>query len=197
MNDERTSFDALVLPHLADALALARWLTKSRHDAEDVVQEACLRAFNAIGTYAGGAPRAWLLAIVRNTAYSWLEKNRRREIVSVDELDQRDRDWVERGGDSIGVGAKTPETDLLAKADVAQIQRAIERLPLEFRETLVLRDIQGLEYREIAEVTAVPIGTVTSRLSRARRLLFELVTGPAGKAEAQMKTEQRLPRRVV
>src|SRR5216684_2662880 len=123
-DQDRARFQSVVMPHLADAYALARWLTGDRTDAEDVVQEACLRAFRGIGGFAGVNARAWLLTIVRHAAYTWLGKNRSAS------------------------------------------------LPVPFRETLVLRDVQGLDYREIAEVTKVPIGTVMSRLARARRRLI-------------------------
>jgi RNA polymerase sigma factor (sigma-70 family) len=169
VNDDKTIFETVVTPHLADALALARWITKNRADAEDIMQEACLRAFRSIHNCAGKNPRAWVLAIVRNTAFSWLDKNRRPDMVAIDDLDARARARLDRAGGWSGADAATPEAELIAKADVAQLRAAIERLPLEFRETIVLRDIHGLDYREIAEVVAAPIGTVMSRLSRARR----------------------------
>jgi RNA polymerase sigma-70 factor (ECF subfamily) len=169
--DQNERFSAIVLPHLPDALATARWLTGDRVDAEDVVQEACLKAFRAMATFAGGNARAWVLTIVRNTAYSWLQKNRRAEIVPIDDLDARERVSVERG-EIEDVTYASPETDLIGKADEAQLRAEIEKLPAEFREALVLRDIQGLEYREIADITSVPVGTVMSRLARARRRLI-------------------------
>jgi RNA polymerase sigma factor (sigma-70 family) len=172
VSDEKTIFDAVVTPHLADALALARWITKNRADAEDIMQEACLRAFRSIHNCSGKNPRAWVLAIVRNTAFTWLEKNRRADLVAIEDLETRDRARVDRAVDWPGAGATTPEAELIAKADAAQLRAAIERLPAEFRETIVLRDIHGLDYREIAEVVAAPIGTVMSRLSRARRLVM-------------------------
>ncbi len=170
-----SSFEALVMPHLSDAYALARWLTKNHADAEDVVQEACLRAFRSLSGYAGGNPKAWLLMIVRNTAYSWLEKNRRPGTVSVEALDEGDRVRFERGNEWSDAGSTTPEIVMIANADAAQLQAAIESLPVEFRETLVLRDIHGLEYREIARIVAAPVGTVMSRLSRARRHLARMM----------------------
>jgi RNA polymerase sigma factor (sigma-70 family) len=169
VNDDKTIFEAVVTPHLSDALALARWITKNRADAEDIMQEACLRAFRSIHNCTGRNPRAWVLAIVRNTAFSWLEKNRRPDMVAIDDLEARERARLDRAVDWSGANAATPEAELIAKADSAQLRAAIERLPLEFRETIVLRDIHGLDYREIAEVVAAPIGTVMSRLSRARR----------------------------
>src|SRR3954447_2344903 len=148
--DDQTRFSNLVLPHLADCYALARWLTGNGTDAEDVVQEACLRAFRAIDTFAGGNARAWMLTIVRNTAYSWLQKNRRAEVVAVDDLDTSERVQAERGADIEELISVNPEADLIARADDARLRAEIEKLPAEFREALVLRDIQGLEYREIA-----------------------------------------------
>ena len=170
--DSKVRFDALVVPHLAEALALARWLASNRADAEDIVQEACLRAFRAIDSFSGGSSRAWVLTIVRRTAYSWLGKNRLPGVVAVDDLNARERTRAEYGGDAEGTNKATPETELIAKADAARLEAAIAALPSEFRETFVLRDIQGLDYREIAEITGTPVGTVMSRLARARRRLI-------------------------
>lgn len=174
IQDDRTRFATVVVPHLADAYAFARWLVGQRSDAEDIVQEACLRAYKAISTFSGSEGRPWLLAIVRNTAYSWLNKNRPAHVVAVDDLDEEERGQVERGD-----GAEaTPEAALIAKADAARLRRAIEALPDPFREMVVLRDLQGLEYREIAAITAMPIGTVMSRLARARRRLIGMIGEP-------------------
>jgi RNA polymerase sigma-70 factor, ECF subfamily len=170
--DDRTRFDRVVLPNLEDAFAFARWLAGDRTDAEDILQEACLRAFRAIGTFSGGNARAWLLTIVRRTAYSWLEKNRSRVQVAMDDLNSEERALAERGGDQDSFRA-TPEAELIAKTDGTRLEAAISALPLEFRETFVLREIQGLDYRAIAEVTATPLGTVMSRLARARRRLTD------------------------
>jgi RNA polymerase sigma-70 factor, ECF subfamily len=178
-DEDRARFASVVLPHLADAYALARWLTGDRTDAEDVVQEACLRAFRGIGSYAGGNARAWVLTITRHAAYSWLGKNRSAALLVVDDLEA-----VERAELSHGVAMDqlpTPEAALIAKTDTARLEAAIAALPLPFRETLVLRDVQGLDYREIAEVTKVPIGTVMSRLARARRRLIAAIGSDAPK----------------
>jgi len=164
----KARFESVVVPHLSDAYALARWLTGNRTDAEDIMQEACLRAYRAIGTFAGGSSRAWLLKIVRNEAYTALRKNNG-TVVSLDVLDAGERAAVDLGGNLGGAAVANPEAELLAKADIQQLESAISALPVEFRESLVLRDIQGMEYREIAQVTAVPVGTVMSRLARARR----------------------------
>jgi len=151
-----------VLPHLDDCYRLARWLTGERADAEDVVQEACVDAFRGIAGFAGGNARAWVLTIVRHAAYRWLRKNRPAALVSVVDLDAL----------ADTQPGQTPEAALIAKADAARLERAIATLPVPFRETLVLRDVNGLDYREIAGVTGVPIGTVMSRLARARSRLI-------------------------
>jgi RNA polymerase sigma factor (sigma-70 family) len=180
VTDNKSSFETVVMPHLSDALTLARWLTKNHADAEDVVQEACLRAFRAIGSYSGGSPRAWLLAIVRNTAFSWLEKNRSTRTVSVEDLDAVDRISLERGEASGSDDAATPEAILIAKASAIQLEAAIEALPIAFREVLVLREIHQLDYREISRIVGIPVGTVMSRLSRARRHVAVMLSeGPA------------------
>ena len=134
----------MVLPHLADAYALARWLTGNATDAEDVVQEACLRAFRGISGFAGGNARAWLLTITRHAAFTWLGKNRSPALVVVDDLEEVER--RERAGDCRAT-CDTPETALIAKADAERLEAAIAQLPLPFREALVLRDVQGLDYR--------------------------------------------------
>ncbi len=158
-------------PHINEAYRLAHWLTGNRADAEDVVQDASLRAFRAIGSFAGGNARAWVLSIVRNTAYSWLRQNRPSAVVTVEDLEAVELMQSDPGDRSV----ETPEVALIAKADAEQLRAAIAALPSPFRETLVLRDIEGLDYREIAEATEVPIGTVMSRLARARRRLIELI----------------------
>jgi RNA polymerase sigma-70 factor (ECF subfamily) len=169
MLDDNALFRTVVMPYIDEAYRLARWLTGNGTDAEDVVQDASLRAFRAIRSYAGGNPRAWLLSIVRNTAYSWLHKNRPAAIVPVDDLEAVEREHA-RPDESRD---DTPEASLIAKVDAEHLRAAIAKLPAPFRETLVLRDIEGLDYREIAEATEVPIGTVMSRLARARRRLLE------------------------
>jgi RNA polymerase sigma factor (sigma-70 family) len=151
-----------VLPHLDDCYRLARWLTGERADAEDVVQEACVDAFRGISGFAGGNARAWVLTIVRHAAYRWLRKNRPSALVSVADLDAL----------ADTQPGQTPEAALIAKADAARLEQAIAALPVPFRETLVLRDVNGLDYRAIAGVTGVPIGTVMSRLARARSRLI-------------------------
>jgi RNA polymerase sigma factor (sigma-70 family) len=178
-NDNGPRFHAVIMPHLPEALSLARWLTKNRADAEDIVQEACLRAFRSLDHLDKGSPRAWLLAIVRNTAFSWLQKNRRMDTIPIE-------NGAEMSPTHFSADpALNPEAELIAKADAAELESAIEALPIEFRETLVLRDIQGLEYREIARVVGVPVGTVMSRLSRARRQLIAAI------GDRQAKPQER------
>ena len=159
------------MPHIDDAYRLAHWLTGNRTDAEDVVQDASLRAFRAIREFAGGSARSWLLTIVRNTAYTWLRKNRPTAVVTVEDLEAVEAAHAKPGDPN----DETPEAALIAKVDAERLRAAIAALPMPFRETLVLRDIEGLDYREIAEATEVPIGTVMSRLARARRRLIATI----------------------
>jgi RNA polymerase sigma factor (sigma-70 family) len=166
--DDNARFKSVVMPHIDDAYRLAHWLTGNRTDAEDVVQDASLRAFRAIREFGGGSARAWVLSIVRNTAYSWLRKNRPTAVITVEDLEAVELEHA-KPSDPNG---ENPETALIAKVDAEQLRAAIAALPTPFRETLVLRDIEGLDYREIAETTEVPMGTVMSRLARARRRLI-------------------------
>ena len=158
---DQARFTEVFVPYLVDAFRLARWLAGSRADAEDIVQEASMRAFKYIRGFSGGNPRAWVLTIVRNTSYSWLAKNRPKDVVFSDDLDQDHREQIEQGAIQ---EMQTPETALIAKLEAS--------LPAPFREVLVLREIHDLDYRTIAEVAALPIGTVMSRLARARALLM-------------------------
>ncbi len=170
MTDERTRFANVVLPHLGDAYALARWLARNDSDAEDIVQEACLRAFRGIAGFGDINARGWVLSIVRNTAYTWLKRHRDPKMVAVDSVEE-----VEGAADTSVEWASapaSPEAALIERADLGRLEAAIAELPIEFRETLVLREVEGLDYRAIAEVTGVPIGTVMSRLARARRRLM-------------------------
>jgi RNA polymerase sigma factor (sigma-70 family) len=164
-------FAAVVMPHLDDAYALARWLSGNSADAEDIVQEACLRALRGLDRYAGGSARAWLLAITRNTTFTWLARNRPKALVITEDIEKL----------TPADDAATPEEAVIAKADAAAIELAIAALPPPFKETLVLRDINGLSYREIAEITVVPLGTVMSRLARARGLLVVALGRPEAK----------------
>ena len=164
---QEVEFERVVLPLLPSAYNLARWLTRNDHDADDVVQEAFLRAYRFFPSFRGGDPRAWLLAIVRNSCWSWLRVNRPREVnVRLDEIDE--------APDPLAASA---EDELVRRADAERLRTAIASLPAEFREALVLREFEDLSYRAIAEVSGVPVGTVMSRLSRARaRLQVALAT---------------------
>ena len=155
------TFEEAVLPHLDAAYNLARWLTRNDTDAEDVVQEAFLRAFKFFGGFHGADGRSWLLAIVRNTCYTWMQHNRSPELsVPLDdelhEIESKDLN---------------PEVLLVQRADTLMVRRALEELPVEFREVLVLRELEEMSYRDIANVTDLPLGTVMSRLARGRKRL--------------------------
>jgi RNA polymerase sigma-70 factor (ECF subfamily) len=160
-------FEQTVLPHLDAAYNLARWLAGNDHDAQDLAQEASLRAFKFFGGHRGENTRAWLLAIVRNTFYTWLKKNRPPEIT------------VEMGDEALAVEDAGTNADAvhLQRASAETVRGAIALLPVEFREVIVLRELEGLDYKAIAEVAEVPIGTVMSRLARARKLLRQRLAG--------------------
>lgn len=165
-------FEHAVLPHVDAAYSLARWLTRNDYDAQDVTQEACLRAFRFFEGYQGGNMRAWLLTIVRNSCYTWLQQNRRLD--SAEEFDE------EIHSDSVSDSA-SPEVQILANADKQTLQRALEDLPAIFREAIVLREIEGMSYKEIADVASVSLGTVMSRLARARTRLRQSLEATLGK----------------
>jgi RNA polymerase sigma-70 factor (ECF subfamily) len=158
INPEIRSFDAIILPHLDAAHNLARWLVRGSDDAEDVVQEACLRAFRYFGTFRGGNARAWLLRVVHTTAIRWLQKNRAQQLAN--EFNEEIH--------SEGCETLNPETVLLQRADTQWLEQAMNCLPVRWREVLVLRELEGLSYKEIADVVGVPMGTVMSTLFRAR-----------------------------
>jgi RNA polymerase sigma factor (sigma-70 family) len=172
--DERAVFDEVFLPHMAEAYRLAQWLTGNAYDAEDVVQDAALRAFRGIKSFGAVNARAWSLTIVRNTAYSWLMKNRPKAVVFTDDLSFTEQQELEHEGPQ-GARVETPEEIALFKADAEEVQHALVQLPAQFREVIVLREMNQLNYRDIAEITNVPIGTVMSRLSRGRQLLIALL----------------------
>jgi RNA polymerase sigma-70 factor (ECF subfamily) len=172
--DERAVFDEVFLPHMAEAYRLAQWLTGNAYDAEDVVQDAALRAFRGIKSFGAVNARAWSLTIVRNTAYSWLRKNKSKAVVFTDDLSPAEQQELEHEG-LHGTRVETPEEIAFFKADAEEVQRALEQLPAQFREVIVLREINQLNYRDIAQITNVPIGTVMSRLSRGRQLLIALL----------------------
>lgn len=164
--DRLRRFEAAVLPHLDSAHNLARWLTRSDADAGDVVQEACVRALRHFDGFRGGDVKPWFLAVVRNTAYTWMGR-RAPETGAVDP-------------DAAPAAEASPESSALRADERAALDRALTALPEEFRETVVLRELEGLSYKEIAAVTGAPIGTVMSRLSRGRRLLMRRLSGGEG-----------------
>ena len=166
----RQRFQELVLPHLDGALALARWLTGNREDAEDVAQEAFLRALDGIDGFAGTSARAWIFAIVRNSAWTWLRRNRPASLVYVDDLAAIEA--AQAGVAAPDGAAANPEAALIAAQSGARVRAAIAALAPAFREMIVLRDINGLSYREIAEISGLPAGTVMTRLARARSQLI-------------------------
>ena len=165
-------FNEVAVPHLDAAYNLARWLTRNEHDAEDVVQEAYLRAFKFFDGYRGGDSRAWILKIVRHTTFTWLARNRPSEVVASDEDGDDDR-----AAAANGAPRSDPETLLLQRLDAELLNRLIDQLPTPYREVLALREIEDLSYREIAELLALPIGTVMSRLARARERLQRAARG--------------------
>jgi RNA polymerase sigma factor (sigma-70 family) len=158
----RRRFATVVLPYLADAYGLARWLTSNHADSEDVVQDACLRALRGIGNFGGGDARSWVLTIVRRTAYDWLNRNRPAAIVLAENLEDLEH------ARSPDPDADMAERRFIDLEDEAHLKNAIAALPAHYREVLVLRHLHGLSYREIADLTGKSIGTVMSRLSRAR-----------------------------
>jgi RNA polymerase sigma-70 factor (ECF subfamily) len=159
-------FDAIVLPHLDAAFNLARWITGNSHDAEDVVQEACMRAHRFLAGFHGSDGRAWLLAIVRNTAYSWMKRNRpAATVVSFEEAIH-----------SEAAPNSVPGGSLLQQEAGEMLRHGLDGLPTEFREIIVLRELEGLSYKEIAGIVGVPLGTVMSRLARARERLQQALT---------------------
>jgi RNA polymerase sigma-70 factor, ECF subfamily len=155
------SFEHLLLPHLNAAYNLARWITGNDQDAEDLVQEAYLRALKSFDGFRGGDGRSWLLAIVRNSSYTWLRQNGSNGLAT-----SFDEEIHNAEGE-----VPSPETLLLRRAESELVKKALQELALEFREVLILRELEGLSYKDIAVVAGIPIGTVMSRLARARRQL--------------------------
>jgi len=155
------NFEDALLPHLNAAYNLARWLTRNPDDAQDVVQEAYLRAFRFFGGFHGSDGRSWFLAIVRNTCYTWLRQNKSLVLVSAfdDNLYLNESE------------APDPETSQVLKSESEMVMAAVDQLPLEFREVIVLRELEDLSYKEISLLLNIPIGTVMSRLARARKRL--------------------------
>jgi len=155
-------FEELVLPHLDSAYNLARWLTRDSQDAQDVVQEACVRALKYLGSLHRSDARAWFLTIVRNAFYDWLARNRPAEIVHDENA------WVDGAVDEEAVN---PEQAAIRNAELRVLSDALAALPVQYREVLILRELEELSYKEIASIADIPVGTVMSRLARARALL--------------------------
>jgi RNA polymerase sigma-70 factor, ECF subfamily len=168
MGAARPRFEDVALPHLDAAYNLARWLTRSDADASDVVQEACLRALTYFEGYRGENGKAWLLTIVRNTCYRWMERNRPAVVVS---LSPEIEGEVDDAASLHGTAPPDPEAMLLQQRDARLLNELMAELPHLFREVLVLRELEDMSYREISDVLGVPLGTVMSRLARARGLL--------------------------
>lgn len=162
-------FEDLFLPYLDAAYSLARFLARDATAADDIVQESFLRAFRSFGTYRGGDAKSWLLAIVRNCSFDWSKSRRRMasETLSGESLDR----WIPNPDELGDYTQDGPETAVLRQSEIEEVRALIRRLPEPFRETLVLRELEELSYKQIAEVTGVPVGTVMSRLARARQML--------------------------
>jgi RNA polymerase sigma factor (sigma-70 family) len=156
-------FEEIILPHLNSAYNLARWLTQNEHDAQDVVQESYLRAFRFFDGYHGGEPKAWLLAVVRNTCHTW----RRREKRDVTKV------LFDEAAHTPNMDTPNAEERLVEATKMNTLRHCIETLPVEFREVLVMRELEEMSYQQVAEVANLPVGTVMSRLSRARKRLEE------------------------
>ena len=166
-------FERIVLPYLNAGYNLARWLTRNEHDAEDVVQEASLRALRSFKSFLPGRDaRAWFLTIVRNTCWTWLRQNRPKELA----LEWNDETLPAPGN-------ADPQALLIEKANTKLIHEAIESLPVEYREVLILRELEELSYKEIADIAGIPLGTVMSRLSRARKELYAVLGHEVGEVK--------------
>jgi RNA polymerase sigma-70 factor (ECF subfamily) len=172
--NDRVLFDEVFLPHLDEAFRLAQWLTGNAADAEDIVQDAALRAFRGISGFADVNSRAWSLTIVRNTAYSWLMKNRPKAVVFSEDLNAADQQQLELEN-TYADRAQTPEQLVLLKADIESVRQALDKLPAPFREVIILREMHQMNYRDIGLIANVPVGTVMSRLARARAQLVEIL----------------------
>nr|WP_183727281.1 MULTISPECIES: RNA polymerase sigma factor [Paraburkholderia] len=181
-------FQALALPHLDAAYNLARWLSRNPGDAEDIVQDAFLRAFRFFDTFRGDEARPWLLAIVRRVWYDeWRRRAGSQEVAQFDEL----RDDVAPEGWDTGESGVDPETLAIRAESSRHVHEALQRLPAEYREVLVLRELEELEYREIATVIDVPMGTVMSRLARARKRLAAMLAAQGHGAGARAGRGER------
>jgi RNA polymerase sigma-70 factor (ECF subfamily) len=169
--DKSARFEQTILPHLNAAYNLARWLLRNEDDAADAVQEACLRALKFFGGFRGGDGRTWLLTIVRNTCYTRLGQGRAHGEATMFDEEMHSPD----------APADDPEEMLMRSYEGERLKRALEDLPAEFREVVILRELEGLSYKEIAGIADVPVGTVMSRLARARKRLQQYLTANVGK----------------
>jgi RNA polymerase sigma-70 factor (ECF subfamily) len=174
--DKLARFEELALPHLGAAYNLARWLLRHDHDAEDVVQEAYLRAYKFFAGFRGDDARAWLLVIVRNACYTWLEQNRTHggTVPFDDGMNESSFECPDSAALS-DASVNSPEAELVRQVDTQLLRRALETLPAEFREVIVLRELEGLSYKQISTIAQIPAGTVMSRLARGRKLLQKLL----------------------
>ena len=167
---QKRRFETLVMPHLDAGYNLARWLTRNDSDAEDVVQEASIKAFRFLDQCRGEEARGWFLTIVRNAAYTWLRNNRPQELV------------ISMGGDAdladLAVDPATPESSYIGQQATNRLNDAIEKLPIVFREVVILRELEELSYKEVADLVGIPIGTVMSRLARGRAMLAKSLGRP-------------------
>lgn len=163
-DEQQRRFEQLALPHLSAAFNVARWLTRNDHDAEDVVQEAFVRALRYFGTFRGDNARSWLLQIVRNTCFTWMKENRPMEVMPFDDSNEVIDEMPAPAADE-------PQAVALRNADRVVLNHAIACLPIAFREVLVLRELEDCSYKEIARIADIPLGTVMSRLARARDML--------------------------
>jgi RNA polymerase sigma-70 factor (ECF subfamily) len=164
--NEQTRFEEIMLPHLDAAYNLARWLTGNDQDAEDRVQDAYIRAFKSFGTFHGEESRAWLLTIVRNTCYTWLQRHRKDALAA-----SYDEELHAMSDETLN-----SENLIIDQVDREMLYQALNELPIEFREAIILRELEGLSYKEIARIARVPLGTIMSRLARARRRLQQSLT---------------------
>jgi RNA polymerase sigma-70 factor, ECF subfamily len=185
MNDDenRRRFETLVMPHLDAAYNLARWLTHNDHDAQDVVQDAMMRAMRYMASCEGDDAKAWLLQIVRNHCFSWLKRNRPAERLYLDDDAMLD--------EIAAPASQDPYSAAVRNAERSQVNAAISRLPAAYRDVLVLRELEDLPYADISRIAGIPVGTVMSRLSRARALLRRSLGEPAAAAGAATAGRQR------
>jgi RNA polymerase sigma-70 factor, ECF subfamily len=185
---QREQFEQLVLPHMDAAYNLARWLVRNPHDAEDLAQEAMTRAIKFFNGFRGGDARAWLLTIVRNSCFTWLGRNRAKDLAEFDEETHSPGISGQANQSSIQEPAN-PEALAVAENERALVRLALEELPVIFREAVVMRELEGMSYKEIADVTGVSIGTVMSRLARGRERLRALLVQPSIRSRAAQQGE--------